>query len=296
MEWPGSTLSLSFLFRWLPSAILSHAPRAGPTAAGQRLQAKIQSTLNPMIDTNDHQSPITVISLSGPPLPVDLEFKRQRATHAFESHGLPMGRCFGSKSLYQNTHPKCEFVPNANVFSRLGGKVWWGDLDLERDRRALERVARRLRCRLYVVSEHDGRFDEAVRPHTAVIRDAVWQTGGPARIPGIGRFFRESGLSLGEAAVLLKVSPRRLSGPQEPKTALEVGRRLGKLVDNFRPIGLKAGYGKWGHWWTKPNKKLGGKSPLQILKSGEGLELGKIAPMTFGLFFFSVGFGAMRRL
>jgi hypothetical protein len=258
---------------------------------------------------------------------VDLEFKRKKATQAFEAQGLPMGRCFGSKTAYRNAHPKkCEFIPNANVFTRLGGKVWWGDLDLVRDKRALELVARRLRCRLYVLSEMDGRFEKAAKPHAEVVRDAVWHTGAPARIPGIGRFekaakphaevvrdavwhtgaparipgigrfFRQSGLSPNEAAVLLKVSPRRLTGPQEPKIALEVGRRLGKLVDNFRPIGLKAGYGKWGHWWTKPNKKLGGKSPLQVLKSGEGLDLGKIAPMTFGLFFFSVGFGAMRRL
>jgi hypothetical protein len=249
-----------------------------------------------MIDTNDHQSPITVIAISGPPLPVDLEFKRKRATQAFESQGLPMGRCFGSKSGYRNTHPKCDFIPNANVFSRRGGKVWWGDLDLLRDRRALELVAQRLRSRLYVLSEHDGRFDEAVRPHGAVVRDAVWHTGGPSRVPGLGQFFRGSGLSLGEAAILLKVSPRRFGGPQEPKTALEIGRRIGKFEETFRPIGLKAGYGKWGHWWTKPNKKLGGMSALQVIRSGESLDLGKIAQPTFGLFFFSVGFGAMRKL
>jgi len=249
-----------------------------------------------MIDTNDSQSPINVISLSGPPLPVDLEFKRKKATHAFESHGLSMGRCFGSKSLYQNMHPKCDFIPNANVFTRRRGKVWFGDLDLERDKSALERVARRLGCRLYVLSEMEGRFDEATRPHAAVIRDALWHTGGFSRIPGIGRFFRDSGLSHGEAAVLLKVSRARLSGPQEPKTALEIGRRIGKFEETFRPIGLKAGYGKWGHWWTKPNKKLGGMSALQVIRSGESLDLGKIAQPTFGLFFFSVGFGAMSKL
>lgn len=249
-----------------------------------------------MIDTNDPQSPITVISLSGPLPPVDLEFKRKKATHAFESQGLPMGRCFGSKSGYRNTHPKCDFVPNANVFTRRGGKVWFGDLDLERDMPALELVARRFRCRFYVLSEMDGRFEEATRPHAAVVRDAVWHTGGPSRIPGVGRFFRGSGLSLGEAAVLLKVSRGRLSGPQEPKTALEVGRRLRKFEETFRPIGSKAGHKKWGHWWTRPNKKLGGKSPFQVLRSDEGLDLGKIAPMTHGLLFFSIGYGAMRRL
>lgn len=273
-------------------------PGRGPAAseAGQRRKANLEPTPTPMIDTNDPQSPISVISLSGSPPPVDLEFKRKKATHAFESHGLPMGRCFGSKSGYRNMHPKCDFIPNANVFTRRGGKVWFGDLDLERDRPALELVARHFRSRLYVLSERDGRFGESARPHAAVVRDAVWHTGGTSRIPGIGRFFRGSGLSLGEAAVLLKVSRGRLIRTQELKTALEIGRRLGKFEETFRPIGLKAGYRKWGHWWTKPNRKLGDKSPLQVLRSSEGLDLGKIAPMTYGLFFFSIGYGAMRRL
>jgi hypothetical protein len=227
---------------------------------------------------------------------VDLEFKRKRLTHAFEVQGLPMGRCFGSKSGYANAHPKHDFVPNANVFSKRGGKLWFGDLDLECDRPALERVARHLRCRLYVLSEHDGRFEEASRPHEAVVRDAVWHTGGPSRIPGMGRFLRGSGLRPGEAASLLKVSHERLSGPQEPKIALEIGRRLVQFEDVFRPIGSKPGHGKWGQWWTKPNEKLGGKSPLQVLKSGETLDLGRIAPITDDLFFFSISYGAMGKL
>jgi hypothetical protein len=147
-----------------------------------------------------------------------------------------------------------------------------------------------------VLSEHDGRFEKAAKPDAEVVRDAVWHTGSPSRIPGIGRFFRDSGLSPTEAAVLLKVSPRRLSGPQESDTALEVGRRLRKLEDVFRPIGLRAHYKKWGRWWTRPHRKLGDRSPLQVLQSNEGLALGELAPMTYGLFFFSVGYGAMRRL
>lgn len=249
-----------------------------------------------MIDTNDHQSPIAVIALSSPQLPVDLEFKRKKATQAFKGHGLPMGRCFGSKSGYRNMHPNCDFIPNANVFIRRGGKVWFGDLDLERDRPALELVARHIRSRLYVLSEQEGRFGESTRPHAAVVRDAVWHTGGPSRIPGLGQFLRGSGLSLGEAALLIRVSRRRLIGRQKPKTALEIGRRLKNFEEAFRPIGSKAGHRKWGHWWTRPNKKLSGKSPLQVLRSDEGLDLGKIAPMTHGLLFFSIGYGAMGRL
>jgi len=249
-----------------------------------------------MIDTNDHQSPITVLSISGPPLPVDLEFKRKEATQTFESHGLPMGRCFGSKSGYRAMHPKCDFIPNANVFTRLGGKVWFGDLDLERDVPALERVARRLRSRLYVLSEHEGRFDEATRPHATVVRDALWHTGGPSLIPGLGKFLRGSGLNRREAALLVRVSRGRLTGRQEPKTGLEIGRRLWNFEEAFRSIGLEAGHRKWGHWWTRPNEKLAGRSPLQVLESGGAIDLGELVPMTFGLFLYSFGFTAMEKL
>jgi hypothetical protein len=249
-----------------------------------------------MIQPNEPQPPLTVVSLSGPPLPVDLEFKRRRATAVFESLGLKMGRCFSSKSAYANAHPRRDFIPNANVFTRVGGKVWWGDLDLLRDRQALEQVARRLRCRLYVLREHDGRLDEADEPHAAVDQVAVWHTGGPARVAGVGRFLRESGLSPREAARLLKVSRGRLSGPQAPKTALEVGRRLRRFEEVFRPIGRRAGFGKWGRWWTSPHRKLGGRSPLAAMKSKEGLEIETLVPMTTRLHLFLIGYGAMRKL
>jgi len=114
-----------------------------------------------MNNSNDRQSTTAFLSLSGPQLPVDLEFNPHHLPDIFRKHHLPLGRCFGSKSAYREANTKCEFVPNANVISKRDGKVWWGDLDLVRDSAVLEKIARLLRCRLYVLGEHDGRFDKA---------------------------------------------------------------------------------------------------------------------------------------
>lgn len=249
-----------------------------------------------MINTNDSQSPVAVLALSGQPLPVDLEFKPIQITEVFEKQGLHMGRCFGSKSGYANTHPKRDFISNANVFSRRDGKVWWGDLDLERDKPALETIAWRLRCRLYVLGEFEGRFENATRSHAEIVRNAVWHTGGLTPIPGVGQFLRRSGLSHTEAAILLKVSRRRFNRPQQPKMALEIVRRIKKFEEVFAPIASDAGHKKWGLWWTRPSKRLAGKSPLKVLRSGETLDLGKVSKPTIGLMLFALWYGVVDRL
>lgn len=249
-----------------------------------------------MFNTTDNQLPVTVLALSGQPLPVDLEFKPIQVTKVFESQGLHLGRCFGSKSGYANTHPKRDFIPNANVFNKRNGKVWWGDLDLERDKPALEIIARRLRCRLYVLGEFEGRFENAAKAHAEIVRDAVWHTGGPSKIPGVRQFLRRSGLNYTEAAILLKVSRRRFNKPQQPKIALEIGRRIRVFENVFLPIVSNAGNMKSGCWWTQPNKKLSGKSPFQVLRSGETLDLGKVSKPTIGLLLFAMRYEVMDRL
>jgi len=51
----------------------------------------------------------------------------------------------------------------------------------------------------------------------------------------------------------------------------------------FGPIAQKAGHKNWGHWWVQPSDKLAGRSPLQVLKVGETLDLGKFAAPTMEL-------------
>jgi hypothetical protein len=121
--------------------------------------------------------PWSVIKLAEPLYPRDFEFQPYALADAFSAQGLPVGLCLGSKSGYRLTHPGNQFIPNANVFCRDGGKIWWGDLDLARDRPKLEAVARKLRTRLYVLSESDGRFANADLQHAKVVRQAIWQTG-----------------------------------------------------------------------------------------------------------------------
>lgn len=65
---------------------------------------------------------------------------------------------------------------NANVFCGTKGKIWWGDFDLVTDKKKLRTVARRLRNRLYLLREHDGRFEKENLPHRAVVKAAVWNT------------------------------------------------------------------------------------------------------------------------
>jgi hypothetical protein len=118
------------------------------------------------------------ISLSGPGPAIDAEFKASRSIESVFSRAcLSPGRCFGSKSGYRRSFPDHQFVPNANVFCRTRGKVWWGDLDLARDKGILRTIAKRLRVRLYVLSEFDGRFENAELPHLEVKSRAIWHTG-----------------------------------------------------------------------------------------------------------------------
>jgi hypothetical protein len=120
----------------------------------------------------------SMMHLTEPLYPRDYELKPDRLADVFSAEALPIGRCFGSKSGYRASHLGNEFIPNANVFCRTRGKIWWGDLDLACDRPKLEAVARRLRMRLYVLSEFDGRFEGATQKHSTVVAQAIWKTGG----------------------------------------------------------------------------------------------------------------------
>jgi hypothetical protein len=250
-------------------------------------------------DANGNEGPfqgIETLILAGPPPPLDAEFKRKDFAPVFARNGLGSGRCFGSKSGYRNSHPQSVFIPNANVFSRKHGKIWWGDLDLHQDKAALERIAHQLRTRLYVLSEFDGRFEKAERPHAEVVNAAVWHTGGLVHVHGRREFLKRSGLSPAEAAFLLRLSRRRFHRRQKPKVALEIGRRMRSLEDTFIPIVSREGHRKWGFWWTRPNAKLGGRCPIRLLRSGETLDFAVLTEPTVGIFFFAMKYSLTTRL
>ena len=246
-----------------------------------------------MVKIRNNQSPVSIAAISGAPLPVDLEFKPVSASEAFKAHGLSFGRCFGSKSGYASARPKAEVIFNANVFTKNRGKVWWGDLDLERDKPALEKVARKIRSRLFVVREHDGRFENADQAHAEVIKVAVWYTGGRSLVRGRRGFLKRSGLSPTEASVLLKLSRGRFDRRQEPDIALEIERRMRSMEETLIPIASADGHKKWGYWLTKPNLKLDGRSPLSVLKGGGSIDLNVLTEPTFGIVLFAMSYSSM---
>ena len=229
------------------------------------------------IDESEDVVPkIEAITLIGPPLPLDMEFNPKPITSAFARHGLNLGRCFGSKSGYRQFHPDNIFIPNANVFCRRHGKIWWGDLDLRKDKAALEKVARRLRCCLYVLDEGDGRWGGENLPYKEVLCRALWHTGGATRVRNIRSFLRRSGLTLPQLATIVNVSPARLRRRQRPEVELEIYRRLATFDLAFGEITSELGFRHWGHWWTSPNVKLAGKIPLVVFINGGTLDIGNL--------------------
>ncbi len=106
------------------------------------------------------------ILLDGPVLPVNCEFDRDDEAAATVEELLgSMGRMLsGSKSAYRARYPDHEVAFNANLFTPLQGKLWFGDIDLTLDGSALQRVADRIGEDLFVLSEMDGRFDQEAAP------------------------------------------------------------------------------------------------------------------------------------
>jgi hypothetical protein len=78
----------------------------------------------------------------------------------FERHGLRAGRMVGgSKSGYWDKYPDNLVVFNGNVVIEKHGKIWYGDLDVTREEDKLQAVANELSRTLYILSEHDARFE-----------------------------------------------------------------------------------------------------------------------------------------
>jgi hypothetical protein len=78
---------------------------------------------------------------------------------------LPFGRLLGwSKSTYMQENPGHKVVFNGNICTKSSGKIWYGDLDLTIDNEALEALAKSVGEPIYILNEHDGRFDRAKNP------------------------------------------------------------------------------------------------------------------------------------
>ena len=67
-------------------------------------------------------------------------------------------------------------VWNANIVTKTHGKVWFGDLNLNRDGETLKRVAESINEPLYVLRESDCRFGTENDPIELIIDRSVWNT------------------------------------------------------------------------------------------------------------------------
>jgi hypothetical protein len=92
-------------------------------------------------------------------------------TELLKEQNLHIGRMISASKSGPKSHV-C--VWNANIITKSQGKVWFGDLDLTRDGAKLQIVADTIGERLYVLREHDCRFNTENDPIEELIERSVW--------------------------------------------------------------------------------------------------------------------------
>ena len=186
--------------------------------------------------------------------------------HAFAECGLHEGLCLGSKSGYYRSHRNNQFVANANVFSQ-DGKLWWGDLDLRVHASVLERVAKQLNRRLFVLWEMDGRFGREERPIEEVLADAIWHTGGKRRVAW-EQYYKGSGLTRQQFADIALFPRYLFTRPLPPERTLQWERRLSRLQRLSQQFSNAVGLEAWGAWWIQ-QPSSGEPSPIDRLNTAK---------------------------
>lgn len=92
----------------------------------------------------------------------------------FEGFGFYEGRMIsGSKSGYMKENKSHHVLFNANIFSKKKRKkIWYGDLDITRDCKKLQKIADISNDTLYIVREMYGRFGAEDRKFKEIIKDS----------------------------------------------------------------------------------------------------------------------------
>jgi hypothetical protein len=94
--------------------------------------------------------------------------------HYFRDENLVTGRLLSySKSSYREKNPDNEVYFNANIFVLGEGKVWYGDIDVTKDREKLERIAKTSGNDLFILRELDGRFENEDLKDSEIITRSV---------------------------------------------------------------------------------------------------------------------------
>ena len=90
--------------------------------------------------------------------------------------GYPGRMISHSKSGYDRAHPGHIVVFNANLCTRSQGKIWYGDIDVTKDEKALQKLAAALGEEVFVLREHDARFQTEADPRLDQARAVVSAT------------------------------------------------------------------------------------------------------------------------
>jgi hypothetical protein len=91
----------------------------------------------------------------------------------FEESGFSIARMIShSKSGYRDKFPDNEVYFNGNIFVLGEGKIWYGDIDVTKEREKLENIAREIGKDLYILSEMDGRFGNEELKDSEIITKA----------------------------------------------------------------------------------------------------------------------------
>lgn len=103
-----------------------------------------------------------------------MKFKIDIMENFFVNEGLNLGRMISfSKSGYREKYPDNEVYFNCNIFVLGEGKVWYGDIDVTKDRDSLESISREIGKDLYILREMDGRFENEKLDDSEIIRRSV---------------------------------------------------------------------------------------------------------------------------
>jgi len=79
----------------------------------------------------------------------------------FKKQHFNLGRIIAfSKSEYLNKHREDLVIFNANVLTLKHGLVWYGDLNINKDRKVLELISKNLKEDLFILREHDCQIDD----------------------------------------------------------------------------------------------------------------------------------------
>lgn len=73
--------------------------------------------------------------------------------------GFPGKMISMSKSTYREAHPNNIVYFNACIFNKDLKQIWWGDIDITKNKKKLQKIAEESKELFYVTPEHPFRSD-----------------------------------------------------------------------------------------------------------------------------------------